>query len=108
MVVTAERAHRAAVVRLRPAVHSRVFTLLQVQRLLLEADGPAISSQGDPVAALAQHCSRVRGTSGRSADADDDVPDPWGGSALRYRQSVDLMRPAVEVLAAALTPAVTR
>ena len=59
---------------------------------------------GAPMAAaVATHCARLRGTITPSAGTDDDLPDPWGREESAYRVAVDLMSPAVDVLAGALS-----
>lgn len=104
LIVTASRVHRTYIAQRRPRAHSRVFTLLQIQRLLRHAKAPDLTSREDPVADLALHFLRVRGTAGPSAGEDDDVPDPWGRSAQEYRAAATLMAPAVAELARTLRP----
>jgi protein-tyrosine phosphatase len=108
IIVAAGREHRTFVARMRPRSLDRLFTLRQIARLVQVP--PGLRGEGvDPVRELAAHCLRRRGTVGPSAGVDDDVLDPWGRDEATYRAALELMAPAVEVLASALSsPGVTR
>lgn len=107
LILTAESAHRAAVVRLEPAALARVFTLRQFARLLqftqkAEAPGPA-EIHGLP--ALVSSCSAVRGVGQTARGADDDVDDPWGRSRGTYRRTMRTIDSAIETIATNLVAA---
>lgn len=107
LILTAESAHRAAVVRLEPAALPRVFTVRQFARLLqytqkTETPRP-VEISGLP--GLVHSCSAVRGVGQPARGADDDVDDPWGRSRGTYRRTIRTMDSAIEIIAAGLVAA---
>lgn len=105
LVLVAEGAHRAALVRLHPPVLHYSFTIRHVEHALL----PLVAAPGvpgavvdvadpDPVARLAEVLRR--GLDRVATDGgDDDVVDPYGRPASTYDRSVLQMRPALDLLA---------
>ncbi len=103
LVLGLTRDHRSAVVSLAPAAVRRTFTLLELARLLEHVDPDELRAAGDTVGARVRALPRlvtaVRHLAGRG---EDDVVDPYGGSAALYRESFGQLAPAVEAVAAAL------
>ncbi len=103
LVLALTRGHRAAVVETVPALVRRTFTLLELARLLEHVDPDELRAAGDTVGARVRALPRlvtaVRHLAGRG---EDDVVDPYGGSAALYRESFGQLAPAVESVAAAL------
>lgn len=78
LVLTAERAHRAATVSLVPAALGRSFTLRQFARL---ADHVEPLTGTDPVELgrlLVEQAKMARGLGPVAGPEDDDLPDPIG------------------------------
>ncbi|WP_072312870.1 arsenate reductase/protein-tyrosine-phosphatase family protein [Agrococcus sp. Marseille-P2731] len=109
LVLALARDHRSAVVRALPRANHRVFTLIELTRVvewLAERSGPAIEPAGPDVPAFLR---RVVGAAGRSrgllppgASEDIDIDDPYGRSPDHYRRSADAVAEHVDRLATAL------
>lgn len=85
LVLTAERAHRAAVVSLVPAALGRSFTLRQFARL---ADHVEPLTGADPVElgrVLIERAKLARGLGPVAGAEDDDLPDPIGRPLGAYQ-----------------------
>lgn len=102
LVLTAERSHRAAVVRLAPRTAKRAFTLKQFARVLngLEAgDLVGVST----LEGLVERVARLRGIVPSPADvACDDITDPYRRSDATQQRVADEIDEAVRVVANAL------
>lgn len=99
LILTAETAHRAAVVRLEPATLGRVFTLRQFARLIPVAlDSVAGTEQIHSLPGLVRACSAARGLGQPARGTEDDVEDPWGRSARTYRRSMKSIDRALAVI----------
>ncbi|MFJ3384368.1 MULTISPECIES: low molecular weight phosphatase family protein [unclassified Curtobacterium] len=102
LVLTAERSHRADVVRLSPRVSKRAFTIKQFARVLdgLEpGDLADVSSAG----MLVDRVARLRGTVPPPAEpADDDVDDPYRRSAATHARVADEIERALATISDAL------
>jgi len=102
LVVTAERAHRSAVVQLVPRALRYTFTVRELHRLMGDADlaqlpdGPA-----ERVRALPQLASARKGMVAAAAD-DDDIADPYRRSDDDYARTTSQLDPAVRALAAVI------
>lgn len=87
LILTAERAHRSAVVLLDPTALRRTFTMRQFARLTSPAStegmGAFTRSAG---LALVSAALASRGGSQPVDPADDDIPDPVGGRATVFRR----------------------
>jgi protein-tyrosine phosphatase len=111
LVLTATRAHRAAVVRLQPRATRRTFTMREFGRLAAAVEVSTLPD-GDPItrlrAAVAEAASH-RGLVAPEHPDDDDVPDPYGGPPAGYEDAGRLIAaataPALDLLVAAATPA---
>ena len=94
LVLTATRAHRAAVVSMAPSTVRRTFTVLEFAELA--AHVPRGSLPGDDVAsrlrALIVQAPAFRVAAQRAAD---DIEDPWGLSDAVYRRCFDTIFGAV-------------
>lgn len=82
LVLTASRAHRAAVVSLVPRAARHTFTIREFARLAAAVDPAALDAASplDPagrVAALAAEAAALRGTLPPVPPAEDDVVDPY-------------------------------
>lgn len=84
LILTAERSHRGATVRLELSALRRTFTLRQAVRLL-ERHG---SVSGSGLRQLAEELASARGLTGTAID-DDDIIDPHGRSRAVYRTALD-------------------
>lgn len=110
LILTATRAHRAAVVELNPARLRSTFTLREFARLsvhvsddeLADAAASADSTAGDDAAevrlrAVLARILAVRGTVDPPADPlEDDVLDPAGRSWNSYVASMEQLLPATD------------
>jgi len=97
LVVTAERAHRAPVLALRPDLLRRTFTFAELVDLA-EAAGAGLPP-GDEVAALRS----VLAQRGRHAVVARDLPDPVDGGPQEHARMVATVVTGAERLLAALT-----
>jgi protein-tyrosine phosphatase len=99
LVLTAEVAHRASVLELFPAAVGRIFTLRQFARLaaqLSTAELGMLSPSAVVTAVAAQ-----RGTRARLSD--DDIADPYLGTAARYEAAGRALDAAVSGVVRAFT-----
>ncbi|KQO97543.1 hypothetical protein ASF30_14045 [Leifsonia sp. Leaf264] len=104
LILTAERSHRALVVRMHPKALSRTFTIAQAGRMLkFVPTGPVLSSPLDRIAGLTHSLAAARGLAGPSSDH-DDIADPWGESDAAYRRATSSIAPVVTQLASSLIP----
>ncbi|HJQ44331.1 MAG TPA: hypothetical protein VJ831_14680 [Jatrophihabitantaceae bacterium] len=99
LVLTAEGAHRAMVVRLDPSAEDRAFTLLEAARLLRLAPAPA----GLGAERLAAHLTAV--LRANPAEHDDDLADPLHGDIKQFRRTRDEIQAALGALVPALRSA---
>ena len=97
LVVTAERAHRAPVLAMRPDLLRRTFTFAELVDLA-EAAGAGLPP-GDEVVALRS----VLAERGRHAVVARDLPDPVDGGPQDHARMVRLVVAGSERLLAALT-----
>ncbi|WP_439690105.1 low molecular weight phosphatase family protein [Curtobacterium sp. SP.BCp] len=102
LVLTAERAHRAAVVSLAPRATKRAFTIVQFARVLGALE-PADLSGVSTVPELVERVARLRGSVPPPVDpADDDVDDPYRRSTATHARVADEIGAAVATIADAL------
>lgn len=97
LILSADRAHRAAVATLDPTVLGRCFTLREFSRLADTVHAAGLGS--DPVDRLRSLVVRVAGRRGRvpppSSALDDDIDDPFGRSVADYEECGDLISTAL-------------
>lgn len=98
LVLTAEGAHRAAVVHLDPSAEDRAFTLLEAARLLKMA--PAPSGLG-PEKLAAHLAAALRAN---PAEHHDDLADPILGDITQFRKTREQIQAALGDLVPALRP----
>lgn len=103
LVLTATRAHRADVLRVRPVLLRRTYTVREAGRLasLLapEVEGAA------PQERLRDLVARLPSARGRWPALDaglDDADDPYGRDRAAYARTAAQLLPAVDALAAAV------
>lgn len=99
LVLTLERAHRAAVLDLAPALLRRTFTLREFERLvrpLLQQD----EVHDDFWEAFPRLVARSRLTTAPTAPADDDIGDPVRGDAADHDRMCALVTSAVDAVVA--------
>lgn len=102
LVLTAERSHRAAVVKLAPRAAKRAFTIKQFARILNGLKG------GDLVGVstlneLVERVARLRGVIPPPIDVIcDDITDPYRRSEATQQRVADEIDAAVRVIASAL------
>lgn len=99
--MTAE--HRAAVVGLYPQALRYSFTLLELARLTAAAKVSWDTEAQSPQDRLAALLAAVPGARSRVERGADDISDPYGLGEEAYRAAYELIAPAVEALAEALT-----
>ena len=99
LVLALTRAHRSAVVRLRPAAVRRTFTLLEFARIVGSEEFSDVNAAED-LAEVVDFASghRLLG----EVVADDDVPDPYRQGAEVFAEAYGLIRGAVLSIARAL------
>ena len=98
LVLTATRAHRAAVARLAPLLMRRTFTLREFDRLAAEVDITALPRRAGGIArmrAAVDEAAEVRGLTSPTTVELDDVVDP-------YRRSSEVHAATAAQIAAAL------
>src|SRR3954451_19335205 len=95
------RAHRSAVAREAPRVLPRLFTLREFVRLASSEAEAGWCEGGGPVTRLKSLVPAARDQRGMAfaSEADDDVPDPYGGPEAGYASAFALIDPAVTELA---------
>ncbi|WP_144762204.1 low molecular weight phosphatase family protein [Curtobacterium sp. 9128] len=102
LVLTAERAHRADVVRLAPRAAKRAFTVKQFARVLDGLEPSDLADVRSPQE-LVERVARLRGTVPPPADpADDDVDDPYRRSEATHVRVADELDRALRTIADAL------
>lgn len=107
LIITATRAHRAAVVQLYPRAVHYTFTLRELARLAVElplGDKAPIEPLGRLRSFVAAAAS-ARGACMPGDPAEDDVPDPYGGDDAYYAQVWNELVDATADILAALRPA---
>lgn len=103
LVVTAERAHRAAVVQLAPRALRHTFTLRELQRLLTDADlGALPTDAAERVRALPAIVNARKGFVPVLDPTDDDIADPYRRSDAHYAETTRQLAPAVRALCEAI------
>lgn len=85
LVLTAERAHRAAVVSTLPAALGRSFTLRQFARLVDHVDPLTGDDPAELGRALVEQAKLARGLGPMAGPEDDDLPDPIGRPLDAYQ-----------------------
>ncbi len=108
LVLTAERAHRAAVASLAPRATKRAFTIREFARVLDElepADLDGVASVSD----LVERVARLRGSASMRGvrapgvrPGEDDVDDPYRRSEATHARVADEIAAAVATIADAL------
>jgi protein-tyrosine phosphatase len=107
LVLTAERAHRDAVIAAVPAAYRHTFTLKEFARLAVPADDPVADSAAGPAAgprAVIAAAARRRADVGPVPLADDDVPDGYGLPVAPVRAIAREIAGAVKTAADLLAP----
>jgi protein-tyrosine phosphatase len=103
LILTAERAHRQAVVRMDPSATWRTFTIREFGRL---ADGvPLISEINDPDqlrARVAEISAQRQAARDGGRPANDDIGDPFGADVEVARRSAAHISEAVDAAINAL------
>lgn len=102
LIITASRSHRDQAGRLVPAKRDRMFTLLQLQRLIAAGIQPsADEASTTPVEQLVAGANANRGRAGVSSRR-DDVPDPMGGGTRAFQSMFSLIDQPLTTLASTL------
>ena len=107
LVITATRAHRAAVVELHPRAVRYTFTLRELARLAA-ALPPGDQAPIEPLArlrSLVAAAASARGACIPGDPAADDVPDPYGGNDAGYAQVWSSLVDATYAILTTLCPA---
>lgn len=105
LVLTATRAHRAAVVRLHPRALRYAFTVRELAVLVGQVD--PLLLPGDPaerVTAVAELARGQRGTLARYDPEELDVVDPFRQADQVYARMREQVAPAVDALRRVLAP----
>lgn len=103
LILTAERAHRAAIVTLMPAAVHRTFTLRQFARMAavvtpLDAEPDPTMMGQQLVTAAINARSRLQPL----AAGEEDVPDPIGHRGRRFRRCADELSRLISTVMAPL------
>lgn len=101
LVLTMTRAHRSAVVELAPSRTPSAFVLREFARTVAAIEPPApgdVPDSAGRLRRLLREAIALRGTSTAHA-ADDDIRDPYRGSAETYALVAAQIAPAVDVVA---------
>ncbi len=99
LVLAMAREHRAYVVDLVPAAVRRTFTLREFARLV--GDAEASPEQGVSASDVLGRLVR-QAAANRGGVADDDVPDPYGGSLAEFDHAYALIHDTVALMAGRL------
>jgi protein-tyrosine phosphatase len=115
LVLAATRKHRTDAVRMRPDLGGRAFTFLELQRIAERVGDRMIVKElqaephhamavdavpADPLNAAITAAARTRGLVLQSASPDAlDVPDPYQGPLMGYREALDQIMPAMAAVA---------
>lgn len=107
LVLTATRAHRAAVVRQAPTLLRRTFTIREFARLAAAVDRaalPADAAGPERLRVAVEEAAALRGLLAPPASPDeDDVTDPYGGPSglheTTLRTLVAALGPTIDLLA---------
>jgi protein-tyrosine phosphatase len=109
LVLTAERSHRAAVVRLAPSAVQRTFTVVEFGRLVAASGAVADAANTSPAHAFAHvlaSATRMRGlVPAPEEPADDDIDDPYGMPVSEFRRCAARLDEAFAPLLSALSSA---
>lgn len=96
LVLTAERAHRSAVVQMAASALGKTFCLREFARLVSQVDCPDLPDEPVALARAAVAAARAnRGLAPPVAPAEDEIPDPFGRSKGAQRSAVALISSAV-------------
>lgn len=95
LVLTASREHRGNVVTLEPSAAVRTFTIGEIARLL---DGvePPVGQRSPAQVAAAAHARRGRVRPSRPGE--DDLPDPYCGSAADFHRCANALARSLSVV----------
>jgi protein-tyrosine phosphatase len=98
LVLALTREHRTAVVELAPSTIRRTFTLREFARILATVDPGEVfgTDLSDRLRALVPVAAARRR---RSTPVEDDVLDPYRGSAELHERTFDQIRSAVDMIA---------
>jgi protein-tyrosine phosphatase len=100
LVLAATRQHRSEVVTRAPNLLRCTFTLRELHRLLQDADVDGLPDDpAERVRELVVLAGRRRGSVPSAPEGNDDVADPYGGSAQTYAATTRQIVPVVELLA---------
>jgi protein-tyrosine phosphatase len=105
VVLTMTRDQRAGVVSRVPSAVRRTFALREFAALARLVDVAAEADPARRLAALVAAAGRARALRGPAGD-DDDIPDPFRGSAEVHARTFALVDDAVTAVVAALTAGV--
>lgn len=109
LVLTATRAHRAAVVALAPSTLSHCFTIREFAGLAIVAGSSPPAEDPEPADLVARargrvdRARRLRGSRPPEAPDVDDLADPYGGPPYGYDTCADALVAAVGRTVALLT-----
>lgn len=106
LVLTAERAHRAAVVGALPRASRKTFTILQFARVLAGLEARDQESVTDPVTLVAAVAAARGVVPPPDAPEEDDVQDPYRREAAVHQEVADTLDRAVGAIAGALRASV--
>ncbi|WP_300681126.1 hypothetical protein [Nocardioides sp.] len=110
LILTLERAHRTAVVRMVPAAVRRTFTLAEIGALIALADpAQTASASGAPqrLEVLLAQMPMLRALRQRRRPSDDDIADVRRPTPHATRELASVLDTAVRPLLAALAPGAT-
>jgi protein-tyrosine phosphatase len=95
LVLTADRNHRASVLRLRPGVLRRTFTLLEFTRIARATGEDLECSEPGRARGAVEAAAHHRAMVPPSAPGDDDIVDPHGRSVREFERCAETIAEAV-------------
>jgi protein-tyrosine phosphatase len=104
LILTANRTHRATVVRLDSTAARRAFTIREFAQLADRID-PMVLPEGDPASRLAAMVEEVATTRSTEHRHDLDVTDPYGSAAAFQAKTAALIGEATSATAGLLAAA---
>ncbi len=102
LVLTAETAHRSAVLQLEPLAFWRTFTMREFARLGAGLRVPTVALQADELRARVAEVAGRRGLAEPVAPGADDIGDPFGAPIEQVRACAAQVLTAVDGTLAAL------
>jgi protein-tyrosine phosphatase len=102
LVLTADRTHRASVLRLRPAALRRTFTLLEFARIASTSCAKVCLSEPSRAHAVVRTAATQRALVPPTTPDSDDIADPYGQPEQAFGRCADVIATALRTTLPAL------